>query len=310
MSLQLTVAKFFTRLFVKTRLRHLDDPVHARRELERAADWMFRAPPFSWYRSATLAKNLTALWIETRPASRPPPDDKVILYLHGGGFIAGSPHTHRKMLARLSWLTGVRICAPDYRKAPEHPFPAAIEDCVAAYEALIEQGYQPRNIIVGGDSAGGGLTFSLLADIDGRLPAPRAVFAFSPIVDLRFTSASFEENKACDPLLPSERRDLVTDNYLGPQSADDARASPILHKFTSPPPAFFQFSTTEILRDESRRMAVVLRAAGGQVEMDEWPDAPHVWVILDGWIPEAREALQRTAIFIKRQFRDGTPTES
>nr|WP_282569256.1 alpha/beta hydrolase [Aliiroseovarius sp. S1339] len=308
--MQLTAAKLFSRLFVKTRLRHLDDPVPARRELERAADRIFRAPPFAWYRKVALGDHLTALWIEARPASRPTPSDKVILYLHGGGFIAGSPQTHRKMLARLSWLTGIRICAPDYRKAPEHPFPAAVDDCVTAYKALMAQGYPPDNIIVGGDSAGGGLTFSLLAGIDGRLPAPRAVFVFSPIVDLRFTSPSFEKNKTKDPLLPTEKRNLVVDSYLGAHPADDVAASPILHNFKSPPPAFFQFSSTEILRDESLRMAEVLRAAGGQVELDEWPDAPHVWVILDGWIPEAREALQRVADFITRQFRDGTLSES
>ncbi|MDE9451261.1 alpha/beta hydrolase [Aliiroseovarius sp. Z3] len=310
MSWQLSAAKLCGRLFVKTRLRHLNDVTRARHELEHAANWMFRAPPFAWYREAKLGGALKTLWIETRPVSHPAPMDKVILYLHGGGFVAGSPNTHRKMLARLSWLTGLRVCAPDYRKAPEHPFPAALDDCIAAYEALIADGYDPQNIIVGGDSAGGGLTFSLLAQIDGRLPAPRAVFAFSPIVDLRFTSPAFENNKTKDPLLPSERRDLVVDNYLGPNVADDERASPVLHGFNSPPPALLQFSTTEILRDESLRMAEVLRAAGGHVELDEWPDAPHVWVILDGWVPEAREALRRAAKFITRQFRDGIQGES
>ncbi len=310
MSWQLAAVRLGLRLLVKPRLRHLTDVASARRDLERAADWLFRAPPFAWYRDATLGDRLDALWIETRPSSRPAPADKVILYLHGGGFVAGSPHTHRKMLARLSWLTGLRVCAPDYRKAPEHPFPAAVDDCVAAYDALLADGYEPKNIIVGGDSAGGGLTFSLLARIDGQHPAPRAVFAFSPIVDLRFTSPSFDDNKDNDPLLPSDRRDLVVENYLRNRSENDEAASPILHDFKSPPPAFFQFSTTEILRDESLRMAEKLRAAGGQVELDEWPDAPHVWVILDGWVPEARVALRRVADFITRQFPDGTQGES
>ena len=310
MSWQLATAKFVGRLLVKTRLRHLSDINLARRELELAADWLFRAPPFAWYREAKLGSLLETLWIETRPASHSAPNDKVILYLHGGGFVAGSPKTHRKMLARLSWLTGLRICVPDYRKAPEYPFPAALDDCIAAYEALIADGYAPRNIIIGGDSAGGGLTFSLLAQIDGLIPAPRAVFVFSPIVDLRFMSPSFCDNKDNDPLLPSERHDLVVENYLGAIAADDERASPILHDFKSPPPAFFQFSTTEILRDESLRMAEVFRTAGGHVELDEWPDAPHVWVILDGWLPEAREALCRAADFITRQFRDGIQGES
>ncbi|WP_289042788.1 alpha/beta hydrolase [uncultured Aliiroseovarius sp.] len=310
MSLRLAAAKLLSRYLLKPRLRRLNNPVTARREFEFAADWFFRAPPFAWYREVALTDDLDVLWIETRPATRPPPDDQVILYLHGGGFTAGSPWTHRKMLARLSWLTGRRICAPNYRKAPEHPFPAAVQDCEATYKALIEAGYLPKNIIIGGDSAGGGLTFSVLACINGQLPLPRAVFAFSPIVDLRFRSPSFEENRHKDSLLPFERRDLVVDNYLRSASADDVAASPILHDFNAPPPAFFQFSSTEILRDESLRMADRLRAAGGMVELDEWPDAPHVWVILDGWVPESRTALTRAADFITRQFRDATPTES
>ncbi|WP_371168431.1 alpha/beta hydrolase [Aliiroseovarius sp. 2305UL8-7] len=310
MSIQLTAAKVFSRLFVKTRLRHLKDLRFARKELEFAGNWIFRAPPFAWYRDIHLTDTLSALWIESRPATRPAPSDRVILYFHGGGFVAGSPQTHRKLLARLAWLTGLPVCAPDYRKAPEHRFPAAVNDGFSAFQALIDRGYDPGNIIFGGDSAGGGLVFSVLAKAQGVLPSPRAVFAFSPIVDLRFTSPSFEENKACDPLLPAERRDLVVDNYLGGQSADDALASPILYDFHAPPPAFFQFSSTEILRDESLRMARVLKAAGGKVELDEWPDAPHVWVIQDGYLPEARVALRRTADFIRRQFHDATPGEN
>lgn len=310
MSIQLSIAKCLSRLFIKPRLARLEDPKPARRDLERAANWMFRAPPFAWYRPEQLDGLPPTLWIETRPASRPADPEKVILYLHGGGFVAGSPQTHRKMLARLSALCGVRICAPDYRKAPEHSFPAALDDCVLVYRSLLKRGYAPENIIIGGDSAGGGLTFSLLAAIEGKDPMPRAVFAFSPIVDLRFLSPSFEENQQRDPLLPAHRRDLVLTHYLAGSSADDALASPVLHGFQTPPPAFFQFSTTEILRDESRRMAEVLLRAGGQVELDEWPDAPHVWVILDGFVPESRAALKRAADFIIRQFHGATRSEN
>ncbi len=310
MSWQLATARSCGRLFVKSRLRHIHDIPRARRAFEHASDWILRAPPLAWYRDAMLADTLDVLWVETRPATRPAPSDRVILYLHGGGFVAGSPRTHRKMLARLSWLTGLRVCAPDYRKAPEYPFPAGLDDCVAAYAALLDAGYDPRNIIIGGDSAGGGLVFSVLARIEGQLPAPRAVFAFSPVIDLRFTSPSFRDNQSKDPVLPSERRDVIVEHYLRGQAAEDEGASPILHSFRSPPPAFLQFSTTEILRDESLRMAERLRAAGGQVILDEWPDAPHVWVILDGWVPEARQALRRVAEFITQQFRGGTQDES
>jgi len=309
-SIRLAAIKAFLRLVVKRRLRRMTDIREARTELAIASDWIFRAPPFAWYREGKLAKNLDVLWVETRPYSCPAPSEKVILYLHGGGFVAGDPWTYRKFLARLSQLAGIRVCAPNYRKAPEHPFPAAVEDCECAYESLLNLGYQPHNIVVGGDSAGGGLCFSLLGRISDRLPAPHAIFVFSPIVDLSFSSSSFTQNAEKDPVLPADRTDIVSDSYLvGIEPATPA-VSPILYDFASPPPVFIQFSSTEILRDESLRMAEKLHQAGGEVELDEWPDAPHVWVLLDGIVPEAREALSRAACFIRRQLRDETPDES
>ncbi|WP_432449406.1 alpha/beta hydrolase [Aliiroseovarius marinus] len=310
MSIRLAITRGFMRVVVKPRLRHLTDVPKARRELERAVSVLFRAPPFTWYRETRLAGKIPALWIEVSPASRPVPADKVLLYLHGGGFVAGSPNTHRKFLARLSKLSGTKICAPDYRKAPENRFPAAVEDCLTAFEALLEQGYAPQNILLGGDSAGGGLCFSVLGALQKRGLKPAGIVTFSPIVDLRFTSASFEENRSADPLLPSERRDLVLDHYLAEGNASDPAASPILYEFKTPPPVFFQFSTTEILRDESLRMAARLKEVGGQVVLDEWPDAPHVWVIMDGRLPEAREGLRRAAGFIRQVLHGGSQGES
>jgi len=219
--------------------------------------------------------------------------------LHGGGYIAGSPRTHAKMLARLSRLTGLEVIAPWYRLAPEHPFPAAFNDAHAAFEALLARGYSASDIILGGDSAGGGLALALLGAICAEGNPPRGLFAFSPLTDTRSLSPSFSENEHRDPLLPASQKELIADMYLAGHSPLDPRCSPILASFsTPPPPVFLQYSESEILRDDSRRMAEHLRQAGGYVPLDEWRDPPHVWVLFDGLVPEARIALNNVAEFV------------
>ena len=297
MSLRLKLLNGFLRTFVKPRLARLSQPARARADLARAARWVFRDPPLSLYLPVALAPGQSGLRIANRP-SRLPARRRIILYLHGGAYIAGSPQTHAKLLARLSRLTGLEVLAPAYRLAPEHPFPAAFDDALAAFNHLTSHGYRPRDIILGGDSAGGGLALALLAHLSAEARHPRAAFAFSPLVDLRFKGASFAENAARDPLLPASGKARVLRMYLAGQPPDDPRASPLLARFNAPPPVFLQSSEIELLRDDSARMARHLRRSGGLVVEDIWPDTPHVWVMFDGWLPEARTALQRVADFI------------
>ena len=300
MSLRLRLLNAFLRIAVKPRLARMRDPLKARQDLERSARFLFRAPPYSLTLSTQLENGRSALWISNRPGSR---DRKkqVIFYLHGGGYVAGSPTTHAKMLARLARLTGLQVFAPAYRLAPEHPFPAAFEDAEFAFQALVAKGYDPSDIIIGGDSAGGGLALALMAGLCAKGTPPRAVFAFSPLTDMRFQSPSFESNSDRDPLLPAAQKTLIKDMYLGAQGPEDARASPLLARFACPPPpVFLQFSETEILRDDSLRMADHLQQAGGAVTLDQWSEPPHVWVLFDGLLPEARTALERVAGFINR----------
>ncbi len=300
MSLRLTLLNTFLRYGVKPRLARMTDPVKARQDLERSARFLFRAPPFSLMQSAPLENGQPALWISNRPGTSAR-KKQVIFYLHGGGYVAGSPTTHAKMLARLARLTGLQVFAPAYRLAPEHPFPAAFEDAKFAFQTLVAKGYDPSDIIIGGDSAGGGLALALMADLSANGHPPRAVFAFSPLTDMRFQSPSFESNSTRDPLLPAAQKTLIKDMYLSEQSPDDPRASPLLAQFqTPPPPGFLQFSETEILRDDSLRMAEHLEQAGGIVTLDQWPNSPHVWVLFDGPLPEARMALERVAGFINQ----------
>ncbi len=299
MSWQLALSRVLMRIGVKPVLSHMSQVRLARRFLDRAASRIFRAPPLSLFRPGVLAGR-PALWISNRPGSHPPRPGKCLLYFHGGGYIAGSPVTHRAMLARLSRLTRIEVVAPSYRLAPEHPFPAAFDDGCAAYDALLAKGYLPQDIILGGDSAGGSLALAVLAKTSTDGQPPRALFALSPLTDMSFSGASFHENAQADPVLPASRADLLADWVLNGADPADPRISPLFARFQSPPPV--QFDGTELLRDDALRMVEVLRAAGGEVTCDIWQGCPHVWPLLDGLVPEARQALTRVASFVNAQF--------
>lgn len=282
------------RVAVKPWLARTETPEQAARDFERAAA-LFRQPPHL----RLLRRGAPRLcWISAgRCAPR-----RVILWFHGGAFIAGSARTHRGMLGRLSALAGLEVCAPEYRLAQEAPFPAAFEDARAAWNALAELGYAPGDVVLGGDSAGGGLALALLAALSREGVRPRAFLGFSPWTDLALTGPSLAGNAAADPLLPVERLEDVVELVRDGADPRDPRLSPLYARFEGPPPVLFQVGDTEILRDDTLRMAAALRAAGGEVTTEIWPGAPHVWQIFDGWIPEARAALAGAARFAQSSF--------
>lgn len=223
----------------------------------------------------------------------------IILYFHGGGFIAGSPWTHRGLAGRLARLTGLPVVLPTYRLGPEHPLPNAQQDARAVWDALVTMGHPPGSIALAGDSAGGGLALSLLAELSRDGVRPAGLVAFSPWTDLGGSGASIVENAAADPLFPAGRLpDLVGFATGGEIAPDDPRISPLFARFGPVPPVLFQYSETEILRDDTLRMAAKLRADGADVTLQGWPDAPHVWQLFDGKIPEARDALTKAASFL------------
>jgi epsilon-lactone hydrolase len=297
-SLQLRLLTAIARGIFKPMVAHADDPVALRARFERIARRVFRLPPASLVREITLAPDIPALAISNRPGSHPPRAHKLVLYFHGGAFVAGSPRTHAALLARLARLARVEIIAPSYRLAPEHPFPAAPDDARAAWDALIARGYRAGDIALGGDSAGGNLALGLLAGLLAEGQRPAGLFAFSPVTDLTFSGPTITSNVRRDSMLPSSRTADLLGYYLPNSPADDPRASPLFARFPDPPPVFLQYAATEILADDCRRIADRLRDNGGEVICDEWPDAPHVWVIFDGYVPEAREGLRRAARFV------------
>lgn len=279
----------YLRLTEKRRLARAQDPEDLRRAFERNARLFFWPPRGARFRDIRIA-GVPAT--EVNAAETGP----LILYLHGGGYIFGSPRTHRAMLAALSAQTGAPALLPDYRKAPEHAFPAALDDAVAVYRQVM---HRPGGVILGGDSAGGGLALTLMAEVLRQdLPLPLGLFAFSPLTDMTYSGASLRENAERDAVLPAGRTGDITEMYLQGADPRDPRASPLFAAFTGAPPIWLTASDSEILRDDTLRMTARLRALGVNVTVVMEPDLPHVWPIFHNILPEARRTLSDLAKWI------------
>lgn len=242
------------------------------------------------------AGNIPVEWVSASVADR----RRIIIYLHGGAYLMGSPKSHRSITCYLAKHTGFRVMVPDYRLAPEAPAPAAVEDALSVYTHLLKQGYLPEEIAFAGESAGGGLCFALLLlALQKGFPAPGCVVAFSPWVDLTHSGDSTVANADCDCMLPAERIAEVAAFYIGEGRAADPLISPLLGDFTAPPPALITASKTEILRDDAIRLAHKLRDAGGEVQLHLTENTPHAVEFFAPILPEARASLNRASAFIK-----------
>jgi acetyl esterase/lipase len=227
-------------------------------------------------------------------------DDRAVLYLHGGSYSVCSPRTHRRLTAALSKEAGVRVLAADYRLAPENPFPAALEDAVAVYRWLIDGGTAPEHLAVAGDSAGGGLTISMLvAARDAGLPMPAAAVVISPWTDLELGSDSITSKAAVDPMLSPQRLKENADRYLAGRDPRTPLASPIHADLTGLPSLLVHVGGREVLLDDAKRLAERATADGVDVTLEVYDEMIHVWHILVGLAPEGDEAVQRVAEFIR-----------
>ena len=311
MSLRLYAVNLWLRLLVKPMLARMKTPQAARRRFERDARHLFPTPPGAHFADTMIRRDdgtqMPALW-----ASCDRPDRRtVILFLHGGAFLAGSSRTHRHLAAAIASAASARALVPDYRLAPEDPFPAAIEDALAAYRHLLEAGYDPGRIAIAGDSAGGGLTFGMVQALpDAGLPQPAALVGFSPFADMTGQADSLRRNAARDVMLPVKRLDEVVGYYMGEHDPTDPRASPALASWWNPPPALIMASRSEILVDDARTLAEALRAGGGSVQLELWRHLPHAWPILAGRLPEADAAIERAGGFLARHIGAETIPEA
>ena len=287
MSLRARLLTGWLRQTEKRLMAHTQRPDQLRRRMERVARLFFRPPPDVRFVQVTLGAAPHVNAIEVIPQDQR--DGPVIFYLHGGGYVFGSPRTHRAMVAHLAVRTGLRATLPRYRLAPEHPFPAALDDALAAYCAVLDH---PAGVILGGDSAGGGLSLSLLAQIGALgLRPPIGTFCFSPLTDFTFSGESFHSNAQADAVLPANRAADMAQIYLQGVDPLDSRASPLFADFTGAGPVWLTVGDTEILLDDTRRMTDRLVAQGVDVTCVIERDLPHVWPLMHGLIPEARQTL-------------------
>ena len=232
--------------------------------------------------------------------------DGVLIYLHGGAYVLGSPSTHRALAARIGEATGLPAFVPDYRLAPEHPFPAAVDDAVAAYRWLIANGTAPNRIVIAGDSAGGGLTAAtLLALRDAGDPMPCAAVMISPWTDLAATGESLTTRQNADPMIYSHKISESAELYLGDADATTPLASPLYGDMAGLPPTLIHVGTAEVLFDDSTRMAARLEAAGVDVSLEVYDEMIHVWHYFAGMLPEADEAIEAIGRFVRARVPSG-----
>ena len=271
------------------------------RSLVKRARRLFGSPPL-WASVASIGVRVESVnnegvcgeWIIPKN-----PSPGVIFYIHGGGYVACSPRTHRPVTATLARMTRCRVFSVAYRRAPESRFPAALDDVTSAYRWLLTAPGDSEPVAIGGDSAGGGLALALLVAIrDGGLTAPRCAVLASPWTDLSGSGESVTGNAGrCAMFAPANIQEFAG-TYLGGADATDPRASPLFADLSRLPPMLIQVGDTELLLDDSKRINEKVLASAGKSTLEEWPRVFHGWQMLAGIAPEADAALRRFAEFV------------
>ena len=246
------------------------------------------------------AGGVPAEWVSAPSAET----NRAVLYLHGGGYVVGSPASHREMAARLSAAAGARVLVIDYRLAPEHPFPAAVDDATAAYRWLLAQGVEPSGAAICGDSAGGGLTVAALVALrDAGDPLPAAGVCLSPWVDMEALGESMTARAKLDLMVG---RDGLLDSaakYLAGADPRSPLAAPLYADLQGLPPLLIQVGTSETLYDDSTRLDERARAAGVDVTLQTWKEMVHVWHLFAPMLPEGQQAIEAIGEYLREQWR-------
>lgn len=230
-------------------------------------------------------------------------DGKLLLYLHGGGYVVGGCDMHRQMVSHIARAGRIRALLPEYRLAPEHRFPAAIDDAVSSYRSLLDMGIKAEDIIIGGDSAGGGLTVAALLTLrDAGDPLPAAAVLLSPFLDATGSGKSMQTRADRDPLFYPEGLPILLDYYCDPHQRGFPQISPVLADVEGLPPMLIQVGDDEILLSDSERFADECVAAGIDVELQIWPEMWHVFQVFVGKMPESRKAIKQMGAYIQSRF--------
>ena len=257
-------------------------------------------------REAATADGVACEWLIPQNS----PTDQVLLYLHGGGFVYGLTPQHLQMGAYLAQKMALRVLMVDYRTAPDHPFPAALDDCVTAYRWLLDQGVPAKNIVVAGDSAGGNLTITMLMKLrDSGNSLPAAAACLSPVAD--FTPREKPREGFKDPLLSPKAADFYHQGYVGNNNTQKPLISPVYGDLRGLPPLLVHAGEDEILRDDAVRIAVLAKSDGVDVRLEIYPRMWHVWQLYLT-LPQAIQSLDDIADFLKAHLAFDTqrPTPS
>ena len=249
-------------------------------------------------REVVSAGGVKAEWVSAPDADA----GRAVLYLHGGGYVIGSINTHRSLAARLSRASKARVLVIDYRLAPEHPHPAAVDDSVAAYRWMLTQGLKPARITVAGDSAGGGLTVATLVAIrNAKLPLPGAGACLSPWVDLEGIGESMTTRAGVDPIVQKTGLLQMAAAYLAGKDPRTPLAAPLYADLSGLPPLLIQVGTAETLLDDASRLAERARKAGVTVSYEPWESMIHVWHLFAPMLDEGQQAIDRIGEFVRKQ---------
>jgi acetyl esterase/lipase len=267
----------------------------SRARMDRLGDRVPLAPTLTRH-----TDDLGGVLTEWTRGNRPPRG--VILYCHGGGYLVGSSRAYRGMAARLATLTRCDIAVIDYRLAPEHTYPAAPDDALAAYRSLLSR-MDASSIVIAGDSAGGNLALvTLLRARDRGLPMPGGAVLLSPWTDLTGSGASMRTNAKLDPMLPAQRIDEAARLYAPTAQLDSPDVSPLFGDFTGLPPLSIHVGTTEILLDDSQRLVARAKQHGVSAELECWHRMPHVFPMFADFLPEGRQALDDIGRFVSARL--------
>lgn len=293
-SIRARLLRLSTRWLIAPILRSGDAPEQQRRKLERTAKLSQLLMPAGTQITQKPLGGRPTEWVENLLKGV----QGHLLYFHGGAYVIGSPQTHRNLTVHLAKRCSLRVAAVDYRLAPEHPFPAATDDALAAYRALLDQGVPAKQIILGGDSAGGGLALACAIAIrDAGLPLPAGLICISPWADLSLSGESMTRQRQTEIMLTPEVLADAAAVYLGKTSAQHPLASPLFADLHGLPPLLIQVADAEILYSDATRLAAAAKKQGVNTTLQIAPGLWHDWQLFAGQMPEADAALKLIAQF-------------
>lgn len=242
---------------------------------------------------------LTAEWLTPKNAA----DDKLLIFLHGGGYVVGGCAMYRQLVSHIARAGRIRALLPEYRLAPEHKFPAAIDDAVAIYRSLLDTGIRPENMMIAGDSAGGGLSVATLLTLrDAGDPLPAAVILMSPFLDATASGESMKTRADRDPWFRAEDVPVIANHYCEPHQRNFPLVSPVFASVEGLPPAYIQVGDHEILLSDSERFADLCVAAGIDVTLEIWPEMFHVFQMCVNKMPESKQAILKIGAYIQERL--------